>query len=124
MFFASFFQYTRLAACLPFREGGHFDICPVCKWENDGVQNRDHSFGGGANELSVEESRLFFEISKDNTKKDRLLEIKKIHKDIRAEIHEKYRNVNYRIDGDKVYDEFRREHLRYINEINQLAGQK
>ncbi|MFV0400329.1 MAG: aldo/keto reductase [Oscillospiraceae bacterium] len=24
MFFASFFQYTRLAACLPFREGGHY----------------------------------------------------------------------------------------------------
>lgn len=37
---------------------GGYEICPVCGWENDRVQNRDHSFWGGANFLSVNEARI------------------------------------------------------------------
>ena len=30
-----------------------YDICPVCFWENDGVQYDGPDFGGGANYLSL-----------------------------------------------------------------------
>ena len=35
-----------------------YDICPVCGWEADGVQEADTTFAGGANEPSLEEARL------------------------------------------------------------------
>jgi len=38
------------------------DICPVCFWENDGVQNFDPAFSGGANEMSLNEARENFKL--------------------------------------------------------------
>lgn len=32
-----------------FMKNGDYNICPVCKWENDRVQNEDPTFAGGAN---------------------------------------------------------------------------
>jgi hypothetical protein len=32
---------------------GSFDICPVCEWEDDAVQLRHPSMGGGANDESL-----------------------------------------------------------------------
>ena len=40
-----------------FLENGDYDICPVCKWENDKVQNEDPGFEGGANEESLVQAR-------------------------------------------------------------------
>ncbi|MBC3537734.1 CPCC family cysteine-rich protein [Megasphaera hominis] len=34
-----------------------FDICPVCGWENDGVQNDMPDYKGGANKMSLNEAR-------------------------------------------------------------------
>lgn len=31
----------------------HFDICPVCYWEDDGVQLHDPTYEGGANQVSL-----------------------------------------------------------------------
>jgi len=30
-----------------------FEICPLCGWQDDGVQNDDPSYSGGANKLSL-----------------------------------------------------------------------
>ncbi len=38
-------------------EKGSYEICPVCYWEDDPVQERDPEYAGGANDLSLEESR-------------------------------------------------------------------
>ena len=38
-------------------EKGAYEICPVCYWEDDPVQSRDPGFSGGANDLSLVESR-------------------------------------------------------------------
>jgi len=38
-----------------------YDICPVCDWEADGVQERDPSFQGGANKMSLIEARASFQ---------------------------------------------------------------
>lgn len=37
-----------------------FDICRICGWENDHVQNKDENYAGGANKLSLKEYRKDF----------------------------------------------------------------
>jgi len=39
---------------------GSYEICPVCFWENDYVQNNDPSFAGGANEPRLIEAQRNF----------------------------------------------------------------
>ena len=34
------------------------DVCTVCGWEDDNVQQSNHNYDGGANYLSVNESRI------------------------------------------------------------------
>ena len=36
---------------------GHFDICPVCFWEDDNLQCLDFDYAGGANRVSVNQAR-------------------------------------------------------------------
>ena len=36
-----------------FEEYADFDICPVCNWENDGLQYDEHNYAGGANEIEM-----------------------------------------------------------------------
>ncbi len=40
---------------------GGFEICPVCFWEDDAVQNSDPEFEGGANKVCLREARKNFE---------------------------------------------------------------
>lgn len=39
---------------------GTFEICPVCRWEDDDVQYRDPSYEGGANTISLDQARANF----------------------------------------------------------------
>ena len=41
-----------------FEEYDDYDICPVCNWENDGLQYNNHNYAGGANDLSINEARI------------------------------------------------------------------
>ncbi len=36
-----------------FARENDFDVCPVCEWENDGIQANDPAYWGGANELCL-----------------------------------------------------------------------
>lgn len=40
-----------------FSDIGSHEICPVCNWEDDSVQEEDPSYGGGANVMSLNEAR-------------------------------------------------------------------
>ena len=40
----------------------YYDICPVCFWENDPIQNEDENFAGGANRVSLKEARENYKI--------------------------------------------------------------
>jgi hypothetical protein len=42
---------------LPERANGTYDICPVCFWEDDGVQLKDHEYVGGANRVSLNQAK-------------------------------------------------------------------
>jgi len=37
-----------------------FQICPVCYWEDDGIQLHDIDYKGGANNLSLKEAQINF----------------------------------------------------------------
>ena len=39
-------------------EPGCYELCPVCDWENDGVQYEDPNYRGGANEPSLVEEQV------------------------------------------------------------------
>ncbi len=47
---------------LTLHEGKHgsFEICPVCKWEDDRVQWKNPDEAGGANKVSLNEARENF----------------------------------------------------------------
>ncbi|MCI1982010.1 MAG: hypothetical protein LKJ45_02485 [Oscillospiraceae bacterium] len=34
-----------------------FEVCPICGWEDDDIQNNDPQFEGGANDMSLEQAR-------------------------------------------------------------------
>ena len=40
-----------------FETWNDMDICDVCDWCNDGVQERDPDYRGGANRMSLNEAR-------------------------------------------------------------------
>jgi len=37
-----------------------FQICPVCYWEDDGIQLHDIDYIGGANNVSLREAKMNF----------------------------------------------------------------
>jgi hypothetical protein len=39
---------------------GTFEICPVCRWEDDNIQGSDPEYAGGANVVSLREARENF----------------------------------------------------------------
>ncbi|WP_139892631.1 CPCC family cysteine-rich protein [Bacillus sp. D386] len=41
---------------------GGYDICKICYWEDDPVQNEDPDFEGGANVLSLRQAQRNFKI--------------------------------------------------------------
>jgi Cysteine-rich CPCC len=41
---------------------GSFEICPVCRWEDDGLQFRDMDYRGGANRPSLREARANYRL--------------------------------------------------------------
>lgn len=57
------------------------DICPICGWEDDIVQNRDTDFDGGANDMSLNQYKKFWEENKEkilaNLKNNRFYAIEK-----------------------------------------------
>lgn len=73
-----------------------YDICPVCGWENDGVQRDDPTYWGGANNLSVNESKIVYNLLNHNEKSKWVLKLLDEYKKRNRDIHEKYRNIDHR----------------------------
>lgn len=40
-----------------FKEDDNFEICPICGWEDDGIQRDDPDYEGGANEMSLNQMK-------------------------------------------------------------------
>ena len=42
-------------------EAVYHDICPVCFWENDPIQNDDEKYIGGSNDSSLSEAKANYQ---------------------------------------------------------------
>ncbi|NLB54084.1 MAG: hypothetical protein GX808_14260 [Syntrophomonadaceae bacterium] len=54
------FKNKKLCACCgkpTLEKDSLFEICEVCGWQDDAVQNDDPGYAGGANEMSLNEAR-------------------------------------------------------------------
>lgn len=40
-----------------FEKEDDYDVCPVCNWENDGLQYEEPDYAGGANVMSLNQAR-------------------------------------------------------------------
>ncbi len=47
-----------------------FSVCQVCGWEDDDVQNLDPDYPGGANDMSLNQHKKFWEDSKEDILKN------------------------------------------------------
>lgn len=38
-----------------------YDVCPVCRWENDPIQLQYPNLGGGANQMTLAEAKKAYQ---------------------------------------------------------------
>ena len=74
-----------------FEEFGDFDICPVCDWENDFVQNQNPDITGGANTLSLNQARLEYMLLSNPLTQEQTKQYQK-------EFYQEYRHIRQRFD--------------------------
>ena len=103
-------------------EHSEYDICPKCGWENDPLQRDEPDYWGGANQLSLNESRLEYKLSQDAMKKLQAKKALESHREERAKIYMKYKGIDYRVDGDKIHKELKEEHDRYVLMLKEIDG--
>ena len=54
-----------------FEKEDNYEVCPVCEWENDGLQMKDPDYWGGANDESLNEYKAAWEAQKREAKSPR-----------------------------------------------------
>jgi len=102
-----------------------FDICPICGWENDGVQADDHSYAGGANLLSVKEARIEFFLLQKKDVREAVLPCRQRFWEEYHEIQERYAGLSVASSPEKTkeretaLDEVRERYLDNLNHILQ-----
>lgn len=99
------------------------DICPVCGWENDGLQASNHNYAGGANSLSANEARIEFFLLKNEDTKVQSMKLREQYHDACAKIYKRDADLNYAKEIERAEmqgDEFREIRKKYINELNKI----
>jgi hypothetical protein len=54
-------KMRKCACCGYYAVPGYFDICRVCEWQQDDVQENDPDFEGGANEMSLNQYKAWWQ---------------------------------------------------------------
>ena len=106
-----------------FEEYSSFDICPFCKWEDDGLQGDDHNYAGGANPLSVNEARIEYFLLKFPTTKKKAKELYDEYDEDLINITHNYGSYNQLEEPEKSRQQ-RRDYAdarkKYIDRLNVL----
>jgi len=55
---------NKCPVCGQYDFDGDFDVCPVCKWQHDRVQENDPDFPGGANDQSLNDYKAAWETAR------------------------------------------------------------
>lgn len=106
-----------------FPEKDSFNICPICGWEDDGVQNDDHNCAGGANSLSVNEARIEFFLLTNESTNVAADECRKVYDEECGEIYEKYDGLDRVKKPRKAKQEtadFKAVREKYMDTLNDL----
>jgi hypothetical protein len=105
-----------------FQNESDYDICPVCGWENDGIQRNDFDYWGGANDLSVRESQLFYALSKNKLIMSQLNAAAVSYEHKIKSIYQKYEDIDYTTpDGDLCLSELKKAHDDYVGKLKALS---
>ncbi len=97
--------------CNKYEFDEEYDICPICSWEHDLVQESDEDYGGGANQLSVKEARILYKLQ--NLNKELAEQILNKHLKAIEDINNSQTDNNDKMIKNKA------ERDRYANEILQ-----
>ena len=59
-------EYSKCPCCHKptIGELGTYEICSICRWEDDPIQSENPNLSGGANKLSLVQHRKSFKLSK------------------------------------------------------------
>lgn len=106
-----------------FPEKDSYDICPVCGWEDDGLQDDDHNYAGGANSLSVNEARLEFFLLRNSRTREAAAKLQQEFESEDHKITAKYAGTNYVEHPEMSVQscaEFRASRKQYMNSLNHI----
>ena len=99
------------------------DICPICGWENDGVQRDKKDNWGGANHLSVNEAKVVYSLLWNQATKSEVSKIIDKYDQRQRALYIKYAKIDHRTsDGEKCLKEFAQAHDDFITELGILSG--
>ena len=100
-----------------------YDNCPICGWENDGLQRAKRDYWGGANDLSVNEAKAVYSLLQSGLTKSKVFEIIDKFKQRKREIHIQYAEIDHRTaEGEKCRKAFAQSHDDFIIELDILSG--
>lgn len=104
-----------------FEDSNDFDICPVCGWENDGVQRGNYDYWGGANSLSVNASKkVYFLINKDGSK-EQMIKLLEQYKEKKIDIYKAFKGINHMSARGKMFtNAFRKINKDFDLDLNKL----
>jgi len=105
-----------------FQRDSDFAVCSVCGWENDGLQYDDPNDWEGANCLSQNEHKLYYELSLRDDKKSQVQTIHKKYKDAIREIYVKNTDHDRRVDMEKVSLELNETHEEFTESLYLLVN--
>ena len=102
-----------------FNSPDNYDICPICGWENDGLQREKPNYWGGANTLSVNESKKVFKLLKNNLLSAAVKNLLNEYQERDKKIYQKYFKLNLN-DGRQI-EELKKSHELFILKLNELG---
>jgi len=99
-----------------------YDNCPICGWENDGLQRDQKDFWGGANVLSVNESKVVYSLIRNEATKSKVSEIIDKYEQRRKGINTQFRGIDHRTaKGEECRKAFAQAHSDFIVELDRMS---
>lgn len=98
-----------------------YDICPICGWENDGIQRVKKDYWGGANYLSVNEAKTVYSLLQDKETKSKVSDIIDRYEQRNREIHSQFRGIGHgTFESEECRKAFAQAHSDFIIELGKL----
>ena len=108
-----------------FKEVGDYCICPICGWENDEVQTDDKDYSGGANDLSVNQSKKVYLLSKNPEKRQLVKELLMNYKEKKYQIYDEFREIDCTSsEGERCSEAINNNFSEFIRLLDELENEE